>query len=502
MLKQTDLNTILENLTRFLDIPESYFEEARSRYQAIGNWLERDGSIVSQYAPEIYPQGSFLLGTVIKPITNKDEYDIDLVCRLYLSKTIVTQKKLKELVGSELADYVTAYQMKHPPEERRRSWRLNYSGDARFHLDVLPSVPEHDDELNNEIAITDNQQSNYARICSDWVCCNPVDYAEWFKERMKVQLQVMRENLAKTIKARAEDVPDYKIKTPLQRVVQILKRHRDMTFDGDPDDKPVSILITTLAAHAYENEADILEALVNVVTNMANFIEEREGVLWVANPINPSENFADKWQEYPQRQSAFMDWLARVEIDVLEAVNSVDLPSATKSLKRQFGENAINEAIKGVGAGSSTQTFTQYTKAITELKNIFLARHRQAPTWVMRLNPDVRVKVAAKEERNGFRPKNYHNNGPPIPKNTSLRFTATTNAKKPYSVYWQVVNTGDEAIRAKQLRGGFYESSQIHKGKRVRIESTLYTGTHWVECFIVENGTCVARSGEFVVNIV
>lgn len=95
MFDQTDLNTIFENLAQFLDIPESYFEEARSRYQAIGNWLERDESIVSQYAPEIYPQGSFLLGTVIKPITNKDEYDIDLVCRLYLSKTTVTQKSLR-----------------------------------------------------------------------------------------------------------------------------------------------------------------------------------------------------------------------------------------------------------------------------------------------------------------------------------------------------------------------------------------------------------------------
>lgn len=501
MFNQTYLNTIFENLAQFLDIPESYFEEARSRYQAIGNWLERDESIVSQYAPEIYPQGSFLLGTVIKPITNKDEYDIDLVCRLYLSKTVVTQKKLKELIGSELADYAAAYQMKHLPEERRRSWRLNYSGNARFHLDVLPSVPEHNDELNTEIAITDNQQPNYARICSDWACCNPVGYAEWFKERMKVQLQVMRENLAKTLKARTEDVPDYKIKTPLQRVVQILKRHRDMSFDGDPNDKPISILITTLAAHAYENEADILEALVNVVTNMANFIEERDGVLWVANPINPSENFADKWQEYPQRQVAFMDWLARVEIDVLEAVNSVDLKSATKSLKRQFGENAINEAIKGVGGSSSPEMFTQYTKAIAELKNVFLARHRQTPTWVMQLHPDVRVKVAAKGERDGFRSKNYLSNGSPLPKKSSLRFTATTNAKKPYSVYWQVVNTGDQALRANQLRGGFYES-QIYKGKLVRTESTMYTGTHWVECFIIQNGNCIARSGEFVVNIV
>jgi len=34
-----------------------------------------------------------------------------------------------------------------------------------------------------------------------------------------------------------------------------------------------------------------------------------------------------------------------------------------------------------------------------------------------------------------------------------------------------------------------------------RRESTLYKGMHWIECFIIKNGKCVARSSEFVVNI-
>jgi hypothetical protein len=62
------------------------------------------------------------------------------------------------------------------------------------------------------------------------------------------------------------------------------------------------------------------------------------------------------------------------------------------------------------------------------------------------------------------------------------------------------VNTDDEARSANSLRGGYYDGV-IEKGGRVRQESTLYSGMHWVECFIVKNGVCVARSGEFVVNI-
>lgn len=499
MIENADLNTILRNLTDFLDIPESYLEQARQRYQAFGNWLERDASVVSQFEPEIFPQGSFSLGTVTKPISNQDDYDIDLVCKLELSKKEITQKKLKELVGLELENYVEAYNMQNRPEEKRRSWRLNYAEGAQFHLDVLPSVPDIFVQTGSEIAITDNQRANYHYICDDWVCCDPVGYAEWFKKRMEVQFNIRRKELAEVLKANVDDVPVYKVKTPLQRVVQILKRHRDVTYEGDSEDKPVSILITTLAAQAYENEGDLVEALVNVVTNMADYIEDRNGVLWVANPVNHSENFADKWQEYPQRQDIFLQWLNRVEIDVLEAVNALDFQTTTKSLKRQFGEFAINEAMKPVDLPTAKLAIL---KENTTIPTSFEVPHRQKPSWYMQLNGHSRVSINARVIKNGFRPKIHYNNGVKLPKHASLQFFANTDVAKPYDVYWQVVNTGEEAQNVDALRGGFYETSLIKKGKKMRQESTLYKGTHWVECFIVKQGACVARSGEFVVNIV
>jgi hypothetical protein len=88
-----------------------------------------------------------------------------------------------------------------------------------------------------------------------------------------------------------------------------------------------------------------------------------------------------------------------------------------------------------------------------------------------------------------------------LSKHYSLRFKAKTNILWPYKVYWQVVNTDEEARAANCLRGGFYDGI-IEKGGRVRKESTLYRGIHWIECFIVKNGVCVARSGEFMVKIV
>src|SRR5262245_21974727 len=51
---------ILEEIAAALDIPPSKFEEARRRYESIGDWLDRDESTLAAYHPAIPPQGSFL----------------------------------------------------------------------------------------------------------------------------------------------------------------------------------------------------------------------------------------------------------------------------------------------------------------------------------------------------------------------------------------------------------------------------------------------------------
>lgn len=77
---------------------------------------------------------------------------------------------------------------------------------------------------------------------------------------------------------------------------------------------------------------------------------------------------------------------------------------------------------------------------------------------------------------------------------------AKTDITGPYRVYWQVVNTGCEAIRANCLRGSF-EEQPPQRGQLTRTESTLYSGSHSIECFIVKDGNLLARSEPFIVSI-
>ncbi|MNG04308.1 hypothetical protein D3C84_874320 [compost metagenome] len=90
-----------------------------------------------------------------------------------------------------------------------------------------------------------------------------------------------------------DEVPFYARKTHLQRAVQLLKRHRDVMYQEDPDPKPISVIITTLAASAYSPCATLREALTCCLEALSAFVQSNSNE--VPNPVNQKENFADRW---------------------------------------------------------------------------------------------------------------------------------------------------------------------------------------------------------------
>ena len=374
-------SSLLEEIAAALDIPESYYAQAVKRYESIGAWLEREESVVACYSPEIYPQGSFLLGTVTKPISGAEEYDVDLVSELNLQKTQISQKTLKKLVGKEIKSYARANNMNSSTGESRCYWTLHYVDGARFHVDILPAIPDAESfkrliELHRytlpigssyAIAITDNTLPNYAAINPNWPSSNPKGYAEWFRSRMQTQFDAARKSFAESIQRRVEDVPEYKVKTPLQRAIQILKRHRDIWFNEnqsayDENAKPISIIITTLAAHAYNNEADLQQTLLKIITEIPCYIKyDNNDVVLIPNPVNPLENFADKWQKYPIRKACFMDWLKRARSDLTKALELNNIQSVGKLLKSCLGEQVISEGQQKFYEGTSRSVSTLRT---------------------------------------------------------------------------------------------------------------------------------------------
>lgn len=321
-----DLNRLLAMVLGHIDVPKSYYEKAAARHESLGVWLHRPASLVRAYNPDVRPQGSFRYGTVIRPLNEKEDFDLDNVCLLRaLTKGDITQVELKRLYGEEIKGYAKANGMLAPAEEHNRCWRLQYADEVGFHLDTLPCVPEDTqavqrlvragvppDWAGRAIAITDRKHPHYLVPSRQWTSSNPRGFAHFFQSQAALGRSTSL--LEGRAKSSIETVPPYGWKTTLQRSIQILKRHRDVMFRNDRDLAPISMIITNLAARAYGGEADLLTALRNIVSRMGSFVQKQKPR--VPNPSDPDEDYADKWSRDPQLESNFWGWSAAVSADI------------------------------------------------------------------------------------------------------------------------------------------------------------------------------------------
>ena len=325
------LDRILVALAQSLDITKTQYDNLVRSYGAVGEYLDGD-PLLTNYHPVISPQGSLRLGTIIQPVCDDDDLDVDLVIRITEKPHIWAQYDLKNHIGTRLKAHGIYSNMLD--EEGRRCWTILYRQDTddakeRYHMDILPSVADREyseriKRMENSsfstsniddiaIRITDTKSVDYRTSTNimTWLKSNPDGYAMWFASRCQANKGFQNRAIASIV-----PVDKYvQEKTILQRIVQILKRHRDIIFNGD-EDKPISIIITTLSAKAYQGENSLFEGLNNVIDRMEMFITRNyDGSYSIENPVNPKENFADKWKSHPQRRDNFFKWLRKLKED-------------------------------------------------------------------------------------------------------------------------------------------------------------------------------------------
>lgn len=501
---------LIEDLAKALDIPAERYASADRSYKSVCAWLERPGSRFEHVHIDAYTQGSFRLGTAIRPLSGEEDYDLDIVCEFSVAKTSRTQKQLHDHLGHELRLYAERHGMK-PPEGWRRCWTLNYADTAQFHMDVLPAVPDAQRQrllrearslslafVEKSVGITDSEHDNYRVRSDDWPVSNPNGYAEWFYERMRPVFETRRRAMMLAeAKADVAQIPAFRVKTPLQSAIQILKRHRDVRFSEDSGGRPTSIVVSTLAAHAYQQETTISGALLSILTRMDQFVIRRGDDYWIANPSDPRENFADMWRDEPERKDAFYDWLETARTDFRQAAEQDSVDGFIERLAPRMGRRLVEAAASSRRPPAPRTALAGFVGRT--MQRILDAPHRKPVTWPTLTRGNARI-ASATYQRRGFRPSAFSNDDAALPKGADLRFVAQTDVPRPYRVFWQIVNTGTEATRARGLRGGFEEAT-VSSGTLTRQEGTSYSGNHSIECFIVKDGYCVARSGPFIVNI-
>jgi hypothetical protein len=332
---------LLAALAEALDITKEQHARAESAYRSISDVIQRSEHQYLRTA-KVFPQGSFAFGTVIRPVDEDEgEFDVDLICRLGTTTTALQPSQAKRLIHDVLA---SDGRYRDRLVEKCRCWRVEYQGE--FHLDVAP------------VAVHGLADGIPDRDLSRWLPTAPEKFAHWFNA-LAEQSRTMQLREQVVAKADVSPFPEAQAdKGWLRRVVQLLKRSRDEWVMKNPlysDHAPISIIITTLAARAFENiiarghSFPSMYALVEaIVSEMPSYIETRmvNGRIerWVVSPV-ADENFANRWNADPMWEQAFDSWHLAVRTFLTKLQVSNGLVEAQGVLEGSFGSKVTARAM-------------------------------------------------------------------------------------------------------------------------------------------------------------
>jgi hypothetical protein len=336
--RNTQIDDLLKRTCEELQLNPSRYQQAVERYEAVCSWLEAKGSSVAAFSPTIYPQGSMQIGTTVRPF-GRDEYDLDFVCEFrFLVNELHSPIQLLKLLEMRLRDHEVYRSIL---EVKNRCVRLSYANE--FHMDVLPACP--DLSVGGSCLFVPDRKSQ------SWKHSNPKGYADWFESRCELALKLLIER--RRLMAKAEPIPPQEAaeeKAILKRVVQLLKRWRDVHYQREPKLAPISMVLTTMAAHAYGGEQSVTEALTSVLNNFVSVTASSAPRLYVLNPANPKEDLSERWDDAAQYR-AFVDGVRDLHARWNKVLVANGIHKISNELEHLFGEPvraAINKQGKAL----------------------------------------------------------------------------------------------------------------------------------------------------------
>ncbi len=427
----TQFNDFLKDV---VNLNKTRVDIASKGIETMTTFLENDEIFGEQFV-KTSPQGSLLQETIIKPVNEDDEFDVDLLF------------EMEAVDGWSAADYLTKLADQFKKTDRyknlvdtkgqNRCVTIDYEND--FHIDIVPTILTIDgyvimNRKTDEFENTDGE-----------------GYAEWFATK----------NAITTNKR-------------LTKSVRLFKYIRDYHHGFEAK----SILLTTLLGkQVYDTDTsemypDIPTTFKLLINRLDDFLQMNEYMPDVNNPVLEGENFNRHWDQ--EKYEEFKDKIHAYRTLVDDAYNEIDDASSAKKWQKVFGDEFGDIETKVIRVASI---------AVRDIGEEFLADYGITTSLAYTLNINARV------TQNGYRPFMLRSWTDLLRKSKGLEFFIEDhNIPVPFEVKWKVKNTGEEAKSIDQLRGEILDDA----GHSKRNESTRYVGEHYVECYAIVNGVCVA----------
>lgn len=390
---------------------------------------------------DVCVQGSVAMSTVVQ---NEDsDYDIDVA--IVFNKTDLGDKGA-QAARNMVADALRrkTKQFNAEPEVKTGCVRIKYADG--YHIDFAVYRRDYDDLFDCW---------TYEHAGSDWTERELRGLTEWFKTQ--------------------NDNSNGKLRK-IVRLSKMFCKSRD-TWKNMPS----GLLQTVLCDEKLQSSYDRIDEL--FYYSMKEIVSRLENDASVVAPVDnnrdltPRKSDIQKMNNWKNRLKSKLE-----DLDVLfkDDCNREDALQAWYGFfNHDFWSGQVAEptSYSLMPAVKAVRSFIDTEQFIDELYPV---------------SPSYGCRVSCKISGDGWRPK-------PIsefligfkhflPHNLEIRCVMEyTDCPQPYKIFWKVKNVGPEAERRNQLRGQIVE-----KGNSI-VEHSNFYGNHYIECYIVKNGVCVAK---------
>ena len=284
-------------LSDHVNLNQSRLDSLENKLSSIIKFLK---SNISNYGT-CNPQGSYAHKTIIKPVQENDEFDVDIL--LVIKDSGFNPKEFKKDYVDVL--YNTFKESDIYKDKIKRNTRcitVNYADD--FHLDIVPCIKHGDSSY-----ICNRKDEKYEETDGD-------NYKQWLIKNNKI---VGDNNFRKT-----------------NRLLKFLRDHKN-TFSVK------SILLTTLLGSRVKesdkdsNEFSDLPTTLKTLSNRVNqFLQSNESMPIIENPELNSENFNRHWDKvkYENFRDKFKSYTEKIN----EAFKELEYNKSIKKWQELFGD--------------------------------------------------------------------------------------------------------------------------------------------------------------------
>ena len=402
--------------------------------------IYNDNHGTSYKVSETITQGSMAMNTAVQ--SDSKDFDIDIAV-VFRGDNIsdIGPQAIKNIVV-EVLTYKCG-QFSATPEKKTNCVRIKYS--EGYHIDFAIYRKDVDRYGN----------TTYYHAGSNWTKRDPKAINNWFKNSINLKGQ----NLRKVI-----------------RLSKMFCKSREGW------EMPGGLIQTVLCEEQFLSATRLDECFYNTMCSV------RDRLKWNKEVKNPTDNTLSLLQTEAHRQRITV-YYNRLD-SYLSRLKVLNETGCTREKAISAWSDFFNHDYwSNLAAEASTRMFALEARRIQDV--VFFNDTEQFVEDLMPVVESFDARITATAHGNGYSTHSlqyFLQRFKRMPHHFSISFTCEHNVPEPVEYYWKVKNVGRTAEKRNCIRG------QVVRRQQTITENTIFFGPHYVECYVVKNGVCVARS--------